>query len=218
MIAGVRPEETDPTFAAFSQRYDASGEPVDDVVSLNAVPQLTETHPVVGVTSGTTWTGWTTLEDGYARIRRALVDEAPIQLPTENSTGMAMGSDYRIPGAVLSLNTSGPNLALYWLPEEGELGEPLELMDDGALSRHSSAVSLLERPQAAAVIYQTLEGPDSRMIVSYLGIQGSEPLTVGSGLLPPYTPSIIYRGGVLMAAWTEPHPDTQYTVKMQRWQ
>lgn len=216
VISGVRPEETDPSFEAFSMGYDAAGQPVSEAVTLNSAPEATETQPVVGATAGTQWTGWTTLA-GDAWIRRAFSDEEPSQLSTTKSTGMAMGADYRIPGAVISVNTAGLKLQVHWLPEEGEPSEPVTLMDDGAVQRHTSALTMLERTEAAAIIYLTLEEPDSRVIVSYIGVQGSEPLTVGSGPLPPYAPSIAFRGGVLVAAWTEKGDPQQYTVRMQRW-
>ena len=216
VIAGVRPEANDPSFAAFARRYDANGKPAGAAITLNAIADATETQPVVAVTKNTTWTGWSALE-GSSWIRRAFTGDALLTVAEKESGGVALAADYRVGGAALALNVAGPNLKVQWLPEEGAPSDPVSLAADGAPGRHTAAITLLERGDHAAMIYQTLEGAKSRMIVRYIGAKSSDPLAVATGKFPPYTPTISYRGGALVAAWTEPDPTHKFSIRMLRW-
>ncbi len=216
VIAGVRSEAADPTFEAFAQQYDAAGISVGQATTLNMVPELSESQPVAGATSGTLWTAWTAL-DGGSWVRRAFMDEGPIELVAGEIVGAALGADHRVDGALVAVTIPGPDLQLRWLPEAGDPSDLVPLPQDGALSRHTAALALLERSDKAAAIYLTLEGENSRVLVTYVGVEGASPVAVATGQLPPYTPAIAYRGGALVAAWTEKDENNQFTVRMQRW-
>jgi hypothetical protein len=216
VVAGVRPESEDPSFEAFVMRYDKEGEPLGQAMTLNAFPEATEAQPVAGASTHGVWTAWSDLEGG-SYLRRAFDDSEPLLIAASDSSGVAMGTDPRVEGGVLALNVAGPTLEVRWLTPEGTASVPIPMSADGANSRHTAALTLLERPNQAAIIYLTSEGANSRAIVSTLGTDSPESLTVANGKLPPYTPSIAFRGGTLVAAWTEPDEDVKFKVRLQRW-
>jgi hypothetical protein len=216
IVAGVRPETDDPSFEAFAMRFDKEGEPLGQAMTLNTFPEATEAQPVAGASADGVWAAWSDLEGG-SYLRRAFDESEPFLIAASDSSGMAMGTDPRVEGGVLALNVAGPTLEVRWLTSEGTASAPIPLIADGANSRHTAALTLLERPNQAAIIYLTSEGANSRAIVSTLGTDSPESLTVATGKLPPYTPSIAFRGGALVAAWTEPGEDVQFKVRLQRW-
>ena len=213
VITGIWPELEHPTWGAFYQEYDAEGVPSGDATPLNPKDDATETEPVVALYETLSFHGWLELE-GNAWF--SIGDETDPVLLSDDGAAVVMAAAPDAGGGVVVTTTNSLALLPQWIAPDGTLSAPFPLQGTSP-NRHTAGVVTVERAEAAALIHLTSEGPNSKVIAQYMGINGAMPTILETGSIPPYPPAIAYRDGKLVAAWTVPDESNQYSIRLLSW-
>lgn len=227
-ITGVRTDADGQTFGVFLRRYDSKAKPTGPAVNVNAEADGDQTQPVVALAAdGTAYVAWDDNRKGdYTQvyIRRMPPGDG------EPPASVVVAGNELVPavnGAVAADPASGAYAAaasakdltipLMWFATPELDGYLLDIPLFKQARNHLPALVFLERSDAMALVYYVAgqESDSVHLFVVGTGVPG-DAIELASTPLGSYTPSVAYRAGLLVAAWTENQALKKYSVKVSR--
>ncbi len=227
-ITGVRPDIDGKSFGIFLRHYDAEGKPLGQAQTVNTEPEGQQIQPVVALADdGSSYVSW---EDNRTGDYTQVLVRHMLPSPEESPAPTVVAGNELVPAVTPTLAAhpeSGAysvasaandlSIALMWFATPTIEGYLLDIPLFKQHRNHLPALAHLERSDAMALMYH-IAGNDAdtvNLFVVGTGAQGDN-IELATGSFGNYLPSVAYRAGVMVAAWTEkPQPD-HLTIEVRR--